>query len=346
MKNEPLPFDKCLRLLEHSFLKVAKLYRGQDAEEIVQFQHPSIRDMLLEVLRGDGNVRRQYLSMISAEGLPSIIEAVPLFGSRLGDAPHRLVLHTEDELDLLCERIRLAIKAPIPSEHLEGILATSVVLLPGRGRAGTVDLDTKVSRTSPSQRVLREVLDSVCTQTAYDTKTEYSLRSWIPILHRIYELSIGLPSPPRPSYLGNLVEIAASSELSERISLYRILQGHESQLFKNICTEDVEETLRESLAKEVQRRIDAYQGLPDQCSDDDEHETYSLWTQETKRILEVADEYFTFASQELPEIDDLQDSLEIVEERIVDYERKTPEPPEEEYDDYEEWTISEIFEDL
>ncbi len=269
-----------------------------------------------------------------------------MFGSKLEDAPHRIILSTEDELDLLCKRIRVIVIAPIPFSHLEGILATSAVLIPQEGSATAADLKTKASRTRASVRVLQEILSSVCSQAAYDTKTGYSLRNWIFILDRIYKLSTSLPSRPRPSYLNILVERAASAQLPERVSYYRMLRQCDFDVFKSVYTEEIDYALRRSLTDEIEECVAAYHDLPDHCSDDNELEAYSRWILDAKGILEVADEYFIFGSHELTDIDDLQSGLEIIEERVSDYQRETSEPPEEEYEEDEDWTISQIFEDL
>jgi hypothetical protein len=73
MQNSGLKFKDALARLSHSFLHLSKSYGG---EEEVDFQHPSLRDMLLSQLREDEWSRRKYIELTSATGLASLIRGL------------------------------------------------------------------------------------------------------------------------------------------------------------------------------------------------------------------------------------------------------------------------------
>jgi hypothetical protein len=67
----PLTFQEAVSRLRHSFITVAKTYQRA---EVVNFKHPSLRDLLLGQLRADPTARRRYIELTSPGGLAKVIE--------------------------------------------------------------------------------------------------------------------------------------------------------------------------------------------------------------------------------------------------------------------------------
>ena len=73
----PLGFQEAMSRLKHSFVTVAKTFQGV---EVINFKHPSLRDLLLSELRGDPTARRRYIELTSPGGLAKVIEGFAVAG--------------------------------------------------------------------------------------------------------------------------------------------------------------------------------------------------------------------------------------------------------------------------
>jgi len=74
----PLTFQEAVSRLKHSFVTVAKTFQRI---EVINFKHPSLRDLLLSQLRGDPTARRRYIELTSPGGLAKVIEGFAVAGS-------------------------------------------------------------------------------------------------------------------------------------------------------------------------------------------------------------------------------------------------------------------------
>lgn len=68
-----LPFSDAVTRLKHSFITVTRTYQGL---EVINFKHPSLRDVLLGELRTDLNARRRYIELTSPLGLANLIRGI------------------------------------------------------------------------------------------------------------------------------------------------------------------------------------------------------------------------------------------------------------------------------
>jgi hypothetical protein len=68
-----LPCATAISRLEHSFIRVSRSYLGA---EIVDFRHPSLRDMLLEQLRDNSNARKRYIELTTPAGLAALMRGL------------------------------------------------------------------------------------------------------------------------------------------------------------------------------------------------------------------------------------------------------------------------------
>jgi hypothetical protein len=68
-----LSFLDAVTRLKHSFITVTRTYQGV---EVINFKHPSLRDVLLGELRSDPNARRRYIELTSPFGLANLIRGI------------------------------------------------------------------------------------------------------------------------------------------------------------------------------------------------------------------------------------------------------------------------------
>jgi hypothetical protein len=348
MRSEFLSFEKCLNRLEHSFLRVDRVFRG----DIVDFQHPSVRDMLLIILQDDPRARRHYVSNSSPRGLSSLIEGVSSFGLTPRDDIHRPILLDEEELNILCERIKIVVRETISAYELERILSSADLLIPQEDKTpiSPADIDLQQFCTTPSGRVLQTILNVVAAQETYANKTTYHLSSWTRVLQKFYKLAPYVIPIPQPVYLGELLGLVKDAPIPDAIAFMSCLSVNELLLFKQTFGMKLDKQWNDWL---VSRLRQCYEHGEEHRNTSYSHylaelSAYEEWLDEATTLKKLADVYYSFSKFEEPdEVSELQDLIDKI------YPPEEPEQEEEEqergrFGEYESfyWTIERLFEDL
>lgn len=352
MRNEYLPFEQCLKRLSHSFIQTGQglIPAGHVFSwgNFIDFQHPSIRDMLLYILQDEPKVRPWFISLASPEGLSSIIRGIPLFGSTHKDETHVLILSNEDELNLLCDRIKVVLTESITFSQVEMILSNADFLIPRKTdkKLGPADLDLAEFSKSPCGRVLSTILSACACQEAYETKTAYNLSSWTDILRKFYELAPYVTPVLHPTYLGQLVNRSESADFSETIRFFSCLSINEPLIFRQTFGAKLDSRLNSLVVSGLRERCQQGKNHQRTIYEDyeDERGAYETWRDGAKQNLEIAHIYYTFSAfsepEELLELEELIDSVFSPEAPREDWEEEQEREPE------EYWTIERLFEDL
>lgn len=347
-----LPFRRCLRRLEHSFLRIDRAYTSSH----ISFQHPSLRDMLLTILQNNPKVRHQYIIHASPDGLSSLIRGIPLFGQIPEDEAHMPILGSEDELNMLCKRIEIVVTETIPHSKMEKILSSADVLIPRKGfrKIGPAELDlVKFSKTPPG-RVLEATLNAIAEQETYNNNATYSLLSWASILQKFYSLVPYVLPIPRPTYLRLLVDRIENADTYHAISLAGCLSAHEPLIFKQVFSHELDRKWNDFIISRLRECCKQSEDIEDiSYMHYDSYEDYEIglsaydeWHDEADELLQLADTFYSFSGlQEANEFSDLQELFDTLE--------SPSEPLEVPYEDYEAhhvckdyWTIERLFEDL
>ncbi len=350
MKNEYLTFEKCLLHLEYSFLRVKDAYFGKQ----VDFQHPSLRDMLLNSLQNKPQVKRQYILNASPSALSSIIEGVSMYNQTSEEEPHVLILNNEKELSLLLQRINAVITDTVPYEGLREILIGTDTLIPQKNneKIAPADLDlVKFSKTAQG-KVVKTVLTAFGKQDTYDNNTQYLFFLWIDLLHKFYQLASYIIPIPRLEYIDMLTSRLKEGKIDDKIKFVSLLSLHEPLQFKQVSNSRLEKLCNEYIHKQLQERIkqckledwnewDPYEDY------DDAYSAYDDWQSGSRELVILSDEFYSSMHLKPPkEISKLRSLIESawppseperedIESSDYDY-----------YERYEYWTIERVFEDL
>lgn len=359
MRDEYLQFERCLDRLKHSFLRVSQWYQSS----YIDFQHPSLRDMLLSFLQTEPIARRQYISLASPEGLSEIIQGISYFGSPPTDEIHRLVIQDETELDLLCERIRNIVTHSILAYDQIKLLRSTKIILPHRKkkRVSPAEVDLERFQNTPRGKVVGTLVRAIANENIYKNNLTYKLSSWTDILKEFYDLASYIVPVPRPAYLHNLTSPIKEVSISTKVILshlpfIHLFSVNEPIIFRQIFSQSLVQKLDKSFISESQKCYDELYSLDGATtSDKEEYEQMDYYYEDLKNrandLLEEGEILYHLSRTKEPEVfSNLEDLVDNMTPPILGMEDEEQEEEEEEYriskSDEEYWTIERLFEDL
>lgn len=353
--GKALPFDEVVKRLQHSFLRVVRFYSQHEA---VDFQHPSLRDMLLSRLRDDETARRRYVELASPVALATLIQGVVL-SLRQGELrehdEHILVLK-EEELSVLVQRIAQVCGGPLPADDWSAILSAADLLLPRaseRARIPPAEADLVSFNASPQGRLLQAVVGAFASAKTLDANRRYALGAWASLLKKCYDLVIYLTPPPHVDIAPRLARRLTTAAPSDAIPLATVIQATEPIVIRQAVSAGVLQSWDQYLTDEVAQSVKTGEQFPDWDDPwydpdnyyDYEHE-YATWESNADEVLTTADGFYRWALLEAPQ---QLENLRALTRDLV----PPPEPDLEAHDDdradrfrEEYWTIERMFHDL
>jgi hypothetical protein len=222
-----LYFDDSLTRLKHSFLRVVPAYSGL---EYIDFQHPSVRDMLLSQLRNDKLARRRYIQLASSVGLSNLIQgmALSLRGEKGDD--HILLPRDEEELSILLKRLAEVSSGVLLVRDWHAILSATDLLLPGdphKGKLPPAEVDLLGFSKSWAGEVVEAVVHAFGCQETFERNQRYQLAQWTWLLEKYYNLAVYLMPPPHVQFAPDLAKSLASVEPEDGIAFATLIQHSE-----------------------------------------------------------------------------------------------------------------------
>ncbi|MCK4395038.1 hypothetical protein KAW96_00395 [candidate division WOR-3 bacterium] len=354
MKDEYLSFERCLGRLEHSFLR--KVQGLQVAQ--VDFQHPSLRDMLLNLLQDNPEVRLNYILFASPKGISDIIQGIPYYGRDPTDEIHNLVVQNNKELNALQQRLENIVTETMLSEDHLILINSAEALLP-REKEKTIkpaELDLKSFQKTPCGNVLNTIIHSFADENICKNNKTRKLYSWIKILNKYYKLVRYVTPIPHPVYLHNLICQIKRTDIINAIQLFHLLATYEPIFFKQVFSKE----LADQWNKEIVLRLEDCQNIGDDIDGistenredyDEKYAEFDDWMWEAEELLKNSMLFYDFSkiekSDALTALENLVDNItppfepedqEDEEEERIDYEIDNPS------ENY--WTIERLFEDL
>jgi hypothetical protein len=261
--NEEPSFEECLDILEDSFLKLIRDFKG---ELLVDFQHPSVRDALFHILEGNSIARKRYITAASTSTLASLLARV---GDCESNAPARgLSIRNEEELNLLCAQIGRAIGASIPSRDWKRIMSNAISLIPPAelGPISYAESHQEDYSFTPRGRLLSEVVRKGCDYQTYETKTGYGLNEWNSTLKLLYELTRYSYPQTKPAYIHQLGVRFLKSSINDLVPFFELLSKNEPHEFAGIFTEEVDHECYEKILDELRQYLESGQSLSNNAS--------------------------------------------------------------------------------
>lgn len=329
-----LPFNEAFNRAEGSFLKRKVLWGGK---VYITFYHPSMRDLLVEIIDSNKVVRTSYIEELSFDEIASLIVTGEGTNGSATSSGHMVKLSGQEDLvHVEC--------------HLRNRLLPSMQL--GDANVVLAQISVTLSKTSATVEtpkivllILNLVIEAVCSEEFWERHKKPLGQSvlidlWVRLFKHLNRLMIYTEKDWVPLYVGELLEHYKDYcdtkfwELSVTVQtiLPRVVDKHVDLDKRELC--------REALANEVQNAI-SYQ--KDDLEND--YNTCYAWHKEYDYLLPDGGKYEELFPED-DEIDDLEHLRSLMEEYPV------PEPDyEEDPDDFYQRVfgnseITGIFEDL
>lgn len=348
-----MSFDDALAWAEGTFLK-----RKQSGQNVnVQFYHPSMRDLLTELIQKDKVSRRIYIDKMSFTEFASLITTIVSDGGE-GSQEHKVLITDEDDIELLSIYIREKVIGELDYSKVITILSELLSFIEKNG----YDKLSKIGKIA-----LEEIARNICKidfwksnyEKVFNNPLTYQRRSiliyhkqlsitylrpgryetWTEILEKITYIVNHTPLNFIPEYIDDL--------LQHFIDYKKVIFWKMASLcndFSKIITSkyiDFEQRLK------LKERLEEGVGYAiDNCSKtfDSDYEDCNAWHAEYDDVLSKSDEYLEiFPDDEIENLDGLQHLMD-------EYPAYEPEP-DYDHDDFgsyeaDSFDIGEIFRDL
>lgn len=292
-----LDFDDCVNRLKHSFVQVTTLFLGH---AYINFQHPSLRDMLLSQLRNNEVARRRYIQLASPFGLSQLIKGIAVSLSGEGEDDHILTPKSEEEISILVERLTEVSSGILTSSDWHAIFSAADLLLPRKsseieridkktssippkGSLQTIPtatkdlppLDSSKEKIPPSQvedlscfkesqqgKIVGTVLSAFACSETFERNQRYQLTEWTILLGKYYELAIYILSYPRIEFLPRLLKLATSAEPQDGIALATLVQRFDPVIITQALSRQLLASWDTYIKNELEILIDTGESFP------------------------------------------------------------------------------------
>lgn len=375
--DRKIAFEDCVNRLKHSFLRVTSLY----TREYIDFQHPSLRDMLLSQLRDVKLARCRYIRFASPTGLSNLIRGVALSSIEQKGDDHLLLPKNDEELTILLDRLKEVSSGPLSVNDWQALLSAADLLVPrepSKGRASFENLSPKLQnmlspsdwahlrsatrtrvppsqidlgsfRQSPQGLVLEAVLRAFGSYQTLERNQRYDPNAWANLLEKYYDLTAYLIPPPRAEFVYGLAQKLPQMKPKDAIHLAAIISRSEPVIISQVVTGRLLRSWNDYIIETVQNLIRNGEDLSQPQDDEDEPcpdtDEYSTWFDEVEGAMTLAEEFYEWSRLERPdeigELEQLKESVELPSEPDQNEDDDDRRTPPQAY-----WTIERMFEDL
>jgi len=197
------PFGTAMSHAIGTFLKLKSTYWGSKQ---VQFYHPSMRDLMIEIFQSDKIQRRNYLKQLELKDVPSVIQTSRKSGKE-DSAQHRIKID-ENDLGLIKDRLARNLLPEASLGDVESVLSETITTL-GEDRIRVEGRKLRKSKNIPS--ILWITLDLTISHACnvsfrrcnLSNKHVFMWRRLLENMRLLLPLSL---SPIIPSYLPELIK--------------------------------------------------------------------------------------------------------------------------------------------
>jgi hypothetical protein len=335
-------FDASLASAHGTFLRRKPFVSGDDC---VQFYHPSMRDLLSELIQTDKVTRVAYLTQLSLKELTGIVR--PLRASSPGGSDeHRIAITDSSDIDLLHDHVKETL---LPAAELHDALIVIKDLHAALVRGEASRLTRSAREASDFGKAFWLVLDSVvpylCTMKSWQKNSDViDVVKWRRLFENLRSLLPLASMPATPEYVPELLRIRKSDSSVDYWGLVSAVHGIVPTIVEHCVDLGEREACRVNLVKLVDQAISKVQSL-DLAKD---YEESQYWHDEYWSVPYECEDYATLFpdDDEIPGVAELSQAFE-------DHPRLEEEP--EDDDDYSaprsssgssDTDIQQIFSDL
>lgn len=283
MRGHNPPFNIAVSTAIGTFLQQRLTYFGH---KYVQFYHPSMRDLMIEVFQDDKIKKRNYLKQLQLKELPSIIKTKGN-GQKDNSSHHRIEIDTND-LDLIKDHITHNL---LPNASLSDVLSVLIEIITILGEDKIRAEKRKLRDSDNFPEVLWIILDLVlshaCDESLWlNNIHEVYVPTWRRLLEKMRLLLPIILSPIIPSFLSGLIRrlkdnknvefwglAVAANSIAPTIA-EQSLNFEDRLECRKALVDSVHEALKDAESYDIKSDYDGsnlfhdqYEYLPGECSD-------------------------------------------------------------------------------
>lgn len=362
--ERPLSWDRAVARLTHSFLVRTQSYTG---ELLIDFEHPSLRDIILMELSEDASARRTYISIASATGLAELIVGLAALSRDPHGSERFDIVRDDAEAEILVNRIGKVALQSLPIDQWQSLLSSALLLLPSRQPKDKTPVRSprdRNERLSPSDANLHEfalsrngrvavsIANAFASATTLAANTNYRPRDWERLLDAFYTLAEYTDPPVGLKFARQLILQYAERSVTEIVPLVNSIALSEPMVLRQAVSDDIlsrwDEQIDDVLSQLISRGREFQAFDPDESDYD---ENYEIWSQFTDWIgdAEAALEVESIYSWSSLIRDDRFDELVRLKQQVYVAEPPEPEQDRDDGDSVGErgaFDIDEMFKDL
>lgn len=310
-------FDASLASAHGTFLRRKPLIPGDD---FVQFYHPSMRDLLNELIQKDKVTRVAYLKQLALKELPAVTRPMRASGPG-GSEDHRITITESSDIDLLQDHIKETL---LPAAELPEAL-TVIAHLHSVLSKGEEKQLTRSARELPDfGKVFWMVLDSVvpyvCSRQFWQKNSDIAaVIYWRRLFKALRSLLPFASMPSTPEYVPELLRRLKSDNSVDYWGLVSAAHGIVPTIVEQCVDLGAREACRLHLAEVVEQAINEAESLDLENDYDDSQ----YWHDEYRSIPEYCEDFATLFPYD-DEIKGVEEMSQVIEE----YPRLEGEPDE------------------
>ncbi|MFH0780887.1 MAG: hypothetical protein V2B20_02900 [Pseudomonadota bacterium] len=299
-------FDISLASAHGTFLRRKPLLTS---DAIVQFYHPSMRDLLVELIQSDKATRIAYLRQLALKELSAITG--PTRSTRVGGSEkHRIAVTDSSDIELLRDHIRETL---LPAAGLSDTLSVITDLHLALVQSKSTSLGRKVRDLSQFGSVFWMILDSVvpyaCSKQFWQHNSDAaSVIHWRRLFEVLRSLLPYASTPSTPEYVPELLR---RRKVDNSVDYWGLVAAAHT-IVPTVVEQSVEMQERDVCRKQLaQTIVDAISeaetlDLENDCSDS------QYWHDEYSTIPDDCDDYAELFpdDEEIPGVNDLSQIIE------------------------------------
>ena len=333
------PFDIAISNVIGTFLKVKSTYWGSKG---VQFYHPSMRDLMIEIFQSDKIQRTNYLNQLELKEVPSIIKTRHK-SEKEDSTQHRIEIDRSD-LGLIKDRLAHNLLSEASLVDVESVVGEIVTIL-GEGRIRVEGRNLSKSKNIPP--ILWTTLDLTISRACNTSFWGCNLHNkhiltWRRLLENMRLLLPLTLSPIIPSYLPELVR---RLEDKESVEFWGLVVGAHSiapTVVEQVVNFEDRSECKNALINTVREAL----GEVDDFDLENDYDYSNCWHDDYGSLADECKDYESIFPDDKP-IENWKD----VEDTLENFPRLDPEPEPGDFPSYSPSTsasedIREIFSDL
>ena len=307
-------FEISIACAHGTFLRRKHFPLGGD---VVQFYHPSMRDLLAELIQTDKEIRIAYLKQLALKELPAIARPIQAAVSG-GSEDHRIAITDSSDIELLQDHIRETL---LPAAELSDALSVAAYLHAELTEGKVRPLGRTVRNSAQYGKVFWVILDSM---VPYLSSKKFwqknldnaSIIQWRRLFEQFRSLLPLASVPTTPEYVPELLRRLKVDDSIDYWGLVAAAHGLVPTVVEQCVDMGEREACRTHLANIVEQALEESESLD--LAGDLEDSQY--WHEEYSSIPLHCEDYAELFPDdlEIPKVDEL---LSVIEDyRRIDYE--------------------------